>query len=115
MRPMGKLRISSRDQNICLRNYCIENNMPFSLPIPEFVYPNCYVQLFTILNSSRALEHNLVFYSIHQISEYPGKSEFLLKAIMESFKSVHFALEQQSFTHDELHLMIQFLALYSTP
>ena len=69
MRPMVHAEISSRDQNNIVRDYCESHNLVFSIPIPEFVYPNCFVQLFNILNSESSKDA-LILFSKLQLFDY---------------------------------------------
>ena len=109
MRPMGSMRISSRNQNICLRSFCNKHNMIFSLPIPEFVYPNCFVQLFNIIKSPSYQGSNLVFYSVHQFTDYPGDISTISDSLFYTFCSVNFALEDQSFAKGQVSDFMEFL------
>ena len=114
MRPMGSIRISSRNQNICLRSFCNKYNMAFSLPIPEFVYPNCFVQLFNIIKSPSYQGSNLVFYSVNQFSDYKGDISTISHILLESFCSVSFALEDQSFTSTQISDFVNFMSINTT-
>ena len=39
-------------QNMYLRNYCNNNNINFSLPIEEYIFDGCYIELYGALDRS---------------------------------------------------------------
>lgn len=92
MRPMGTLRVSSRDQNSLIRSYCKKHSISFSLPYPEFVYPQCHIQLFGIIKRS-LLDDILVFFSVNQLTDYKFSTEDLSLLLDKSFSDVHFVYE----------------------
>jgi sporadic carbohydrate cluster protein (TIGR04323 family) len=99
MRPMGALRISSRDQNDFIRSYCSNNSIGFSLPFPEFVFPRCHIQLYSIIADASANDI-IIFYSSRQLNDYLGSRDELCKLLLSRFSEIHFAYEQTIFKRE---------------
>ena len=92
MRPIPIGRFSSKDQNIIIKKYCQYENINFSLPFPEFVYPNCFIQLFNIFGIASP-NSNIVFFSSTQFFDYPGNIRELVNCFREKFDTISFASE----------------------
>ena len=92
MRPIPIGRFSSKDQNIIIKKYCQSENINFSLPFPEFVYPNCFIQLFNIFGIASP-NSNIVFFSSTQFFDYHGNIRELVNCFREKFDTISFATE----------------------
>ncbi|MDC0215844.1 hypothetical protein OAJ75_01975 [Candidatus Pelagibacter sp.] len=51
IRNFGDFHIPAPVQNLVLREYCINNNLHFSLPIEEYIFDNCYIELEGIISN----------------------------------------------------------------
>ena len=92
MRPIPIGRFSSRDQNITIKKYCQYENINFSIPFPEFVYPYCFIQLFNIFGLAPS-NSKIVFFSSTQFFDYPGNIKELVDSFRIKFDSISFASE----------------------
>jgi len=52
----GGMRIPVPVQSLVLRDYAAKNNLVFKLPVGEYFFPNCYVQLYGLLKKISGLE-----------------------------------------------------------
>ena len=93
MRPIPIGRFSSRDQNITIKKYCQYENINFSIPFPEFVYPYCFIQLFNIFDLAPC-NSNIVFFSSTQFFDYPGNIKQLVNSFRVKFDTISFASEK---------------------
>ena len=96
MRPTPAGRVSSKEQNFIIKEYCLQKSINFSLPFPEYVYPNCFVQFFNII---KIMENNstLIAYSIYQFYDYPYDINQLWVFLGEKKSIIHFANENLCF------------------
>lgn len=92
MRPLPIGRFSSKDQNITIKKFCEYENINFSIPFPEFVYPNCFIQLFNIFGLA-SCNSNIVFFSSTQFFDYPGNIGELVNCFRVKFDTISFASE----------------------
>ena len=92
MRPLAGLSYSSSEQNNFLRGYCLQKNMSFSIPHPEFVYPSCFVQLFNLTESADP-GSVLIFFSREQLRDYREDIEGLYSHLSKKFITLIFAFE----------------------
>ena len=92
MRPIPIGRYSSKDQNIIIKKYCQDENINFSIPFPEFVYPSCFIQLFNIFGLA-SFNSNIVFFSSTQFFDYPGNTVELVNSFRVKFNTISFASE----------------------
>ena len=92
MRPIPIGRFSSKDQNKIIKKYCKNNNLNFSIPFPEFVYPSCFIQLFNIFGLAPC-NSNIVFFSSTQFFDYPGNIKELVNSFRVKFDTISFASE----------------------
>jgi len=110
MRPIPIGRFSSKDQNIIIKKYCQYENINFSLPFPEFVYPNCFIQLFNIFGIASP-NSNIVFFSSTQFFDYPGNIRELVNCFREKFDTISFASENYQINlnqnYEELEKIIE--------
>jgi len=108
MRPTIAGRTSSRDQNILISEYVKEKKFAFTIPVPEMVFPGCYLQLYALC--SRAVHGDiLIMFSIFQLAEHQERLS-LFRHIFTKFSEVHFARENlvvhslDQFSIIEIHL-----------
>ena len=92
MRPIPIGRFSSKDQNKIIKKYCVDNNLNFSIPFPEFVYPYCFIQLFNIFGLA-PINSNIIFFSSSQFFDYPGNIKELVDSFRVKFNTISFASE----------------------
>ena len=96
MRPFPSGRFSSSEQNIIIKKYCEENELDFSIPFPEYVYPRCFVQLFNILKFAN-IGSSIIIFSVFQFFDYSGDIDELVRIFNCKFKTVYFPLEKMGF------------------
>ncbi len=92
MRPIPIGRFSSKHQNKIIKKYCKNNNLNFSIPFPEFVYPSCFIQLFNIFGLAPS-NSSIIFFSSSQFFDYPGNIKELINSFRLKFNTIYFASE----------------------
>ena len=82
-------------QNLVIRNYCNQNGMELLLSATEVIMPNSYLMLEQLLNELSELD-GIVCYSLFQLPINPIKRKQVFNTILDSDKSIHFAVEALS-------------------
>ena len=78
-------------QNTCLRDYANKNKINYSLPQLEHKFDDCYMQLYSTINS--ALQNDgIVMYSSEMMPD-SNKFKKIMLLIIEKKLSLHFVLE----------------------
>jgi len=90
-RPFGGFCMPVPAQNSCLREYCMRNNYIFKLPQLEHKYQNCYMQLYSTINSASSGE-GVLMYSYEMLPEGNKLKNIINLAISRNI-SFHFVLE----------------------
>ena len=81
-------------QNMYLRNYCNNNNINFSLPIEEYIFDGCYIELYGILDKFSKDYSGLITFSIHCLPDDQLLRNEFLKKVIKKKKEVHFIFEK---------------------
>jgi len=91
LRKFGNIQLTAPIQNLILRDYCNKMNIPFSLPVEEYIFKNCYAELEGILSNLKNVK-GIVMCSYEMLP----KSEKYLNFFYKKLKNVeiHFVLEK---------------------
>ena len=91
LRQFKNLQIPAPFQNIILKDYCHKNKIKFTLPVEEYFFANCYVELEGILSQVNKYK-GIVMCSIKFL---PQKKAFLDYFFLKAKNiEVHFVLEK---------------------
>ena len=82
-------------QNSCLREYVARNKGRFILPFGESNFPNCYHQLFGLVNEMEKASF-LIMYSVLMLPEKLEKREAIYSKLKEKTVKICFVLENFS-------------------
>ena len=93
-RPFGGFCMPVPAQNSCLREYCDENKGKYVLPQLEHKYHNCYMQLFSTLNSC-SQNSAILMYSILMMEMNKDKTKYFFEIIKKKNVQIHFVLENK--------------------
>ena len=96
-RPFMDERVPQHVQNIILRDYCVRKNHELLLAVVEYAMPNSYLIMESLVNQP-GIEDGILMYSITQLPIRPFQRETLYHRIIESGRSLHFAVEGMSIT-----------------
>ena len=90
LRKNNYSHLPSTVQNMILREYCKKMKLKFSLPVEEYIFENCFVELEGILSNLKKTK-GLIICSIDMI---PNDREyykyFFKKLLKENVKSILF-------------------------
>ena len=91
-RPFMGERVPQHVQNIVLRDYCAKKNQEILLAVVEYAMPNSFLMMESLVNQPGS-EDGILMYSITQLPVYPFQRETLYHRIIESGRSLHFAVD----------------------
>ena len=94
LRKIAGMNIPGPLQNMYLRNYCNNNNINFSLPIEEYIFDGCYIELYGILDKFSKDYSGLITFSIHCLPDDQLLRNEFLKKVIKKKKEVHFIFEK---------------------
>ena len=94
-RSFGGMTIPAPAQNILLRTYAEKNNLEYMLPVNEFMFENCYIQLEAVLEELSTIE-GILMCSLFMLPEDKEKRLLTYELLLETDTSLHGALEQLS-------------------
>ena len=81
-------------QNSCLREYANANNLIYVLPPLEHYFENCYMQLFTVIES--LIEGDIIgMYSVAMLPQNFSKLNKIFDAVEKKKCSFYFILESK--------------------
>jgi len=96
-RSFGGMTIPAPAQNILLRTYAEKNNLEYMLPVNEFMFENCYIQLEAVLEELSTIE-GILMCSLFMLPENTEKRNEIYKKLHEKKAKMYFALEDLSIT-----------------
>jgi len=110
-RQFGPFMMPVPAQNSCLREYAAANDYIYGLPQCEHIFDNCYMQMFSTLNSVPEDGH-VVMYSFHMMPKDSKNLGALLEIQKAKRLTLHFVLEKKMLsTADEVMAMIRVLRI----
>lgn len=93
-RPFGGFCMPVPAQNSCLREYCDKNNGKYVLPQLEHKFQNCYMQLYSTLNSCTQ-NSAILMYSILMMQMNREKTKYFFEISSKKNIQLHFVLENK--------------------
>ena len=88
----GDYKMPVPAQNIIYRDYANKNILDLKLSVNELFFPNCFLQLFGLINELDNLD-GILMCSRYMLPNEPNKREMIFKKIVESNAELHFVLE----------------------
>lgn len=97
-RPFQGERIPQHVQNITIRDYCLRNNFEYLLSATEYSMKNSYKILNQVLKDFKGI-NGLVCFSLFQLPEEDILRKKIYKKLINSKKTIHFALEDEKISN----------------
>ena len=94
VRPFGNMTIPVPVQNLLLRNYVEQKGGNFVLPLNEHKFNNCFMQLYSTLDTVEQDGH-VVLSSSNMLPENVGMRSELGSIALKKSISLHFVLENK--------------------
>lgn len=106
-RQFGPFSMPVPAQNSCLREYAATMNYVYGMPQCEHIFANCYMQLFSTLNSAPEDGH-IVMYSFHMMPDSKENLQKLLEIQKQKRLTFHYVLEKKTVsTPEEIREMMR--------
>ena len=93
LRKNNYSHLPSTVQNMILREYCKKMKLKFSLPVEEYIFENCFVELEGILSNLKKTK-GLIICSIDMIPNDREYYKYFFKKLLKEKCEVHFILEK---------------------
>jgi len=94
-RPFGGFSIPVAVQNVFLRNYANQKDLIYMLPVNEFMFPNCFIQLEAAIGEIEDIE-GLLMCSIFMLPAERGRRRRIYERVYSVDGAIHFAIEQRA-------------------
>jgi sporadic carbohydrate cluster protein (TIGR04323 family) len=107
-RPFMGERVPQHIQNLVIRDYCQKKNLNYLLSLTEYAMPGCQLILNQAINELNHLD-GIVAYSLFQLPEVQIERELIIKTLLNSGKTFHFAVEGLQLGNKSEHLRIEIL------
>ena len=107
-RPFMGERVPQHIQNLVIRDYCQKKNLKYLLSLTEYAMPGCQLILNQAINELNHLD-GIVAYSLFQLPEIQKERELIIKKLLDSGKTFHFAVEGFQLGNKSEHLRIETL------
>ena len=107
-RPFMGERVPQHIQNLVIRDYCQRKNLNYLLSLTEYAMPGCQLILNQAINELNHLD-GIVAYSLFQLPEIQKERELIIKKLLDSGKTFHFAVEGFQLGNKSEHLRIEIL------
>ena len=107
-RPFMGERVPQHIQNLVIRDYCQKKNLNYLLSLTEYAMPGCQLILNQAINELNHLD-GIVAYSLFQLPEVKKERELIIKKLLDSGKTFHFAVEGFQLGNKPEHLRIEIL------
>ena len=105
----GKL-ISQKIQNLVIREFCKKNNLFYNLSNVEYIYNNCFVGLYEIIEKINEF-HGVVAFSFHQLPKNDDERKKIFLKFIKLNKIFYFSNENYKIhnihSFENLELIIQ--------
>ena len=92
--------ISQKIQNLVIREFCKKNNLFYNLSNVEYIYEDCYVGLYEIIENINELD-GIVAFSFHQLPIDDKKRKKIFYKFIDSKKLICFANENYKIENTE--------------
>ena len=92
VRPFGSMVIPVPVQNLVLRNFAAQQNAEFLLSINEHKFDNCFMQLFTAVNSSKK-GGEIAMCSSSMLPQTQPALDELINQVIQKDITLHFVFE----------------------
>ena len=92
-RPFGGFVIPVAVQNVFLRNYAAQNGLTYMLPVNEFMFENCFIQLEAALKEMEEIE-GLLMCSLFMLPSDFARRSRVFERVYATGSEMHFAMEQ---------------------
>ena len=107
-RPFMGERVPQHIQNLVIRDYCQKNNLKYLLSLTEYAMPGCQLILNQAIKELNNLD-GIVAYSLFQLPELKTERELIIKIMLDSAKTFHFAVEGLQIANKSEHQRIESL------
>ena len=107
-RPFMGERVPQHIQNLVILDYCQKKNLNYLLSLTEYAMPGCQLILNQAINELNHLD-GIVAYSLFQLPEVQKERELIIKKLLDSGKTFHFAVEGFQLGNKSEHLRIETL------
>jgi sporadic carbohydrate cluster protein (TIGR04323 family) len=97
-RPFMGERAPQHIQNIILRDYCQKHGHELLLSAAEYAMEDSYMILESVLDDLANID-GIVFYSLYQLPTQPEKRRLIYSRVLDTQKSLHFAVEGMSISN----------------
>lgn len=91
LRKFDNIQIPAPFQNIILKDYCKKKKIKFSLPVEEYFFKNCYVELEGILAQKKKLK-GIIMCSLRFLPQKKNYLDYFFNITRNL--EVHFILEK---------------------
>ena len=81
-------------QNLILREYCANNNLQFSLPIEEYIFDNCYIELEGIISNLKK-DNSLLLCSSEILPLEKNYINYLMDKLIYNKCELHLILDKK--------------------
>jgi sporadic carbohydrate cluster protein (TIGR04323 family) len=81
-------------QNLILRDYCHNNNYNFSIPIEEYIFEDCYVELEGIISNLKK-NQNVIICSSRMLPFKQDYINYLIDKFITKKSELHIVLEKK--------------------
>jgi sporadic carbohydrate cluster protein (TIGR04323 family) len=104
-RQFGPFIMPVPAQNSCLREYAMSKDYIYGMPQCEHIFPHCFMQLFSTVNSVPEDGH-VAMYSFHMMPDKRENIEKLLEIQQTKRLTFHYVLEKKTANSaEEIHAM----------
>lgn len=91
LRKFGNNQLTAPIQNLILRDYCKKTNIPFSLPVEEYIFENCYAELEGIISKLKNIK-GMIMCSYEMLPKNEKYLNFFFKRTKNL--EIHFVLDK---------------------
>ena len=95
-RAFGGERAPQHIQNLVIRSYCNDNDLPFLLSATEVAMPDSFIVLSRLMTEINGLS-GIVFYSLQQLPKESSHRAEIFDTALRAKRELHFAVERFSF------------------
>jgi len=94
LKNVENMNIPGPLQNLYLRQYCENNKINFMLPVEDYIYDSCYIELFNLLDVVKKDYNGIITFSIKYLPfEYKLRQK-ILKSMITLGKEMIFVYEK---------------------
>ena len=94
LKNIGSMSIPGPLQNSALRDYCKQHGYNFNIPIEEFIFEGCYIELFNLIEKLDNSYKGIITFSIYCLPKNKSVRDKFCKKIIKKNKIIHFINEK---------------------